>query len=514
MDTPLIDRSLPAGEPRGPIAWAGLLAAPLAACATYVLLTWGTELPHVARATAAITVLMGLLWVTEALPLAATALLPLVLFPLAGVLPFAQAAAPYANSNIYIYLGGFIIALAIERWGLHRRLALRTLLLVGTSPQRLIGGMMLATALLSMGISNTATTAMMLPLGLSLIALTQGTSTTRPPLPAEETSRFATSMLLGIAYAATIGGVGTLIGTPTNVVLAGFLTSKDLTIGFARWMVFALPLVALYLLLAWQLLTGWLFRVPARDLAEGPAILRRELDKLGPMTRGERAVLIVALGTALLWMVREPLQNAPWTQARFPEIGKYVNDGLIALLGALALFAIPIDLRRGLFAMDWETCKRLPWGVLLLFGGGLSLAEAVERSMLASAIGESVTAWGGFSILLLVIVVTATVLMASEFTSNVATVATFLPIMFGVSEGLRADPRLLLVATTVAASCAFMLPVGTPPNAIVFGSGHIRQRDMIRAGIGLNLVGIVLVPLVIYTLGVWVLGIRLGEFPY
>ncbi len=508
MRSPSDHRMLPTGEPRGPAAWAGLILAVPLALSAYFALAGRTDLTHPACATAAIAVLLGVLWISEALPLAATSLLPLVLFPLAGVMTFDEAAAPYAKDSIYIYLGGFIIALAVERWGLHRRLALHTLMWVGTSPRRLVGGIMLATAVLSMWISNTATTAMMLPLGLSLVALTRDHSGKGHQLSETDAQRFATSILLGIAYAATIGGLGTLIGTPTNVVFAGFAEQNGLAVGFGRWMLFGTPLAIVYLLFTWILLTRWMFPLPHAEIGDGLTMIRKELRELGPITRGELVVLLVAVLTASLWIAREPLQNTAWMQAQFPSVKKHFNDGMIALIGALLLFAIPVHPRRGIFAMDWETCKRLPWGVLLLFGGGLSLAEAVEVSKLADWIGLQVSAWGSISLVVLVIAVTATVIFASEFTSNVATVAAFLPIMLGVSKGLEADPLLLLIATTVAASYAFMLPVGTPPNAIAFGTGLIKQREMMRAGLVLNLLGVVLIPLAIYTLGVWALGIK------
>jgi sodium-dependent dicarboxylate transporter 2/3/5 len=503
------DRPLPSGQPRGVAAWAGLLlAVPIALLVYYALPEDDALLTHRAKAAAAIAALLGTLWVTEAIPLAATSLLPLILFPLAGVLTFKEASAPYANFNVYIYLGGFIIALAIERWGLHRRVALHTLLVVGTSPARLVGGIMVATALLSMWISNTATTAMMLPLGLSLVALFKDHADKPGGMDDHDASQFAVCMMLGIAYAATIGGLGTLIGTPTNVVFAGVASEKGLHVGFAQWMVFAMPLVAAYLLFTWLLLTKWMFPVPRGELADGQALIRRQLQELGPLSRGEIIVLCVFLCTAALWIGREPLQKLDAVQAWWPTIGDYSNDGIVALLGAVALFVIPVYPRRGIFAMDWETCKRIPWGVLLLFGAGLSLAEAVDKSKLANWIGDEVAQWGGVSMLALVVVVTATVIFASEFTSNVATVAAFLPIMFSVSQGLGADPLVLMIATTVAASYAFMLPVGTPPNAIAFGTGYVKQSQMMRAGLCLNLLGIVLIPLAVYTLGVWVLGIR------
>jgi sodium-dependent dicarboxylate transporter 2/3/5 len=506
------------------MAWAGFIAAVPAALLVYAVMDSQTQLEHRAVATAAIGTLIGILWITEAIPLAATSLLPLVLFPLFGVLDFKEAAAPYADNLVYVYFGGFFIALAIERWQLHRRLALHTLRLVGTRPAFLVGGLMLATAVISMWISNTATTAMMLPLGLSLVKLISEQAAQHPKggLQESDAANFATSMMLGIAYAATIGGLGTLIGTPTNTTFAAEARKVGLEVGFAQWSIFATPLAALYLLITWILLTRIMFRLPDIHVETGGKMIRSELANLGPPSRGEMVVTCVFLATASLWLLREPLVKWPWLLERWPGVAK-LDDGIIALLGALALFAIPIYPSRGVFAINWETAKRMPWGVLLLFGGGLSLATAVTKSKLADWIGQQVqiaaTSDAGQWIvehspipnvlpLLLVVAVTATVIFASEFTSNVATVAAFLPIMYSVSQGLDADPLLLMVATTVAASYAFMLPVGTPPNAIAFGTGYIKQTQMMRVGLVLNLLGVVLIPMAVYTLGKWVLGIR------
>jgi sodium-dependent dicarboxylate transporter 2/3/5 len=492
----------------------------------FALAAAGDNLAPAARTTAAIATLIGILWITEALPLAATSLLPLVLFPLCGVLTFEEAARPFADYLVFVYLGGFMLALAIERWNLHRRLALLTLLVVGTQPARLVGGLMLATAFVSMWISNTATTAMMLPLGLSLVALiTEQARAHTTTLGDRDAGNFATAMMLGIAYAATIGGLGTLIGTPTNIALAGFARSQGLTLGFARWMLFALPLVAAYLLATWLLLTKLHFRLPRLTVPAAGELIRRELAELGRLSRGELVVLVVFLLTALLWIVREPLVSWPWLVERWPAVAS-LNDGMIALAGAIVLFAIPIDTRQGVFALDWKTASKLPWGVLLLFGGGLSLAAAITKSKLAEAMGLGIAAaaasmksqfggtpgdeeaWQTIAPLVVVVLVTLTVIFASEFTSNVATVTAFLPIMLGVSQGLGSDPLLLVVSTGVAASCAFMLPVGTPPNAIAFGTGYVRQSQMMKAGLWLNLLGVILIPLAVYTLGVWVLGIK------
>jgi solute carrier family 13 (sodium-dependent dicarboxylate transporter), member 2/3/5 len=469
---------------------------------------------------------MAVWWMTEAVPLPVTSLLPLVLFPLLGVTTTDEAAAPYADKNVFLFLGGFLIALAVERWNLHRRLALLTVLAVGTQPRRLIGGIMLATAGLSMWMSNTATTAMMLPIGLSLLALVResrdrerGSSSRGPAVVEEEVApterspsppaagelevagegsggaeSFATCMMLSIAYSASIGGLGTLVGTPTNLYLAGFAGREGIPISFAGWMLFSIPLATLYLVSAWWLLTHWLFPVGKRDIAGGEALIRAELKKLGAVQRGEWTVLAVFLVVAAAWVLRGPLSQWTWLVSHFPWVGR-LDDTMIAVAGAIALFVIPVDLSRGVFALDWSVTKRLPWGVLLLFGGGFSLAAAVSSSELATWVGSSIQVLAGWPPLLLTLAVVVLMMFSTELTSNTPTTAAFVPILFGVAVEIGVDPLLLIVPATLAASCAFMLPVATPPNAIVFGSGAVTIRAMIRAGIWLNLLGILLIPL-------------------
>lgn len=500
------------------VARAGRWIGPLAAVAVFLLLSWSDpSLADAAKTTAAVGVLLAVWWMTEAMPLPATALLPLVLFPLTGVLSFDEAATPYANKFIFLFMGGFILALALERWNLHRRIALLTVLAVGTHPRRLIAGFMIATAFLSMWISNTATTVMMLPIGTSLVVLLRDRMAGSPaepttvdgdavPLPPELAS-FAVCMMLGIAYAASIGGVGTLIGTPPNTFFAGFMNEQGIAIGFGQWMLFALPLVVVFLTLTWLMLTRLIFPIRIEQLSGGRALIRAELHKLGPMTRAQWSVLCVFSLTALAWIVREPLANWTWLVERVPAVTR-VNDSIIALVAALSLFLIPVDARRGVFALDWPTARRLPWGILLLFGGGLSFAAAVEKSELAQWIGEQVSGLSALPVVVIVVCVVAIVIFLTEITSNLATASAFLPILFGVAQGIGMDPLLLLAPAALAASCAFMLPVATPPNAIVFGSGHVTIGQMMKAGIWLNLVGILLIPVLMYTIGALVFAAR------
>lgn len=440
-------------------------------------------MPPVAWRVAAVAALMATWWVTEAIPIPATGLLPLVLFPLLGVAGMGQASAPYADPLIFLFLGGFLVALALERWNLHRRIALRTVALVGTRPPVLVGGFMLATAFLSMWVSNTATAVMMLPIGLSVIGLLRDRA--GGDAAAEAGAGFAPALLLGIAYAASVGGLGTLIGTPPNALLAGFMArTYGVEIGFAQWMLIGLPLVAVLLFCTWVLLTRLVFTLPRGEVAGIGGLLQAELAALGPMTGPERRVAVVFAGMAALWVVR-------------PLLGDLVpglSDTGIAIAAALALFVLPAGPGQGGKALlDWDASRQLPWGVLLLFGGGLSLAAAIARSGLAEWIGAALSGLGGWPVLLVVLVVLVVVtaiIFLTELTSNTATAATFLPLVASVAPAVGADPFMLTIPAALAASCAFMMPVATPPNAIIYGSGQVTIAQMVRAGFWLNLVSI------------------------
>jgi sodium-dependent dicarboxylate transporter 2/3/5 len=496
----------------------GLITGPVFALVVFYLLPQGEAgLAHAPRACAGVATLMAVWWMTEALPLEATALLPLVLLPLTGVYSgdgsFKRAAAPFAEPPIFLFLGGFMIALAIERWGLHRRMALLTLLAVGTSPSRLIGGFMLATGLVSMWISNTATTVMMLPIGLSVVHLLSdrlaGSRNATDGVPhRSDASNFAVCLLLGIAYAASLGGFATLVGTPPNVFFKGYMHRRGIDIDFGRWMLFATPLSLLYLAIAWGLMTRILFPVRLQTIPGGRELIREELTKLGRMSRGEWIVLVVFLCTAIAWMFVEPVKSIAWLTERVPAV-KVLDDYLIAMIGALALFLIPVDPARHIFALDWKTAVKLPWGVLLLFGGGLSLAAAMTDSGLAVWIGKQVTVLRTLPLIWQIVLLVALIVFSGELTSNLAAVVALLPILFEVAAGMGLDPLLLCVPAVVAASCGFMLPVATPPNAIVFGAGHIQLGQMVRAGFLLDVLAVVLIPLFTYLFGEMALGIKL-----
>ncbi|WP_119070183.1 DASS family sodium-coupled anion symporter [Rubrobacter indicoceani] len=494
-------------------AWVGRFLGPVAALLAYFLLPTGNGgLSPEGAVVVAVGLLMAIWWVTEALPLPATALLPIVLFPLFGAVAIEDATAPYASDVIFLFMGGFMIALAMQRWGLHRRIALVTIMAVGTQPVRVIGGFMIATAFLSMWVSNTATAVMMLPIGLSVLALVitgddpetgEGDEGRGSNLTGLGASNFAVGLMLGIAYAASIGSLATLIGTPPNLFMAGFLQETyDITIGFGEWMLVGLPLSVVFLFITWIVLTRFVYPPEISEISGGRELIRGQLDEMGRISRGEKIVLVVFVTTAFFWIFRQALSG-------LPGLGG-LEDSSIAIAAAIALFFIPVDARNGVFALDWRTALNLPWGVLLLFGGGLSLASAVSATGVDQWIGDSFAGFAGVPILLFVVAVTAAVIFLTELTSNTATAAALLPIFGGVAVGTDLDPLLLVVPAALAASCAFMLPVATPPNAIVFGSGHVTILQMVKAGIWLNVIGIVLITLTIFALATWIFGITLA----
>jgi len=464
------------------------------------------ELGHAGRATAAMAALMGTWWMTEAMHISATALLPVALFPLLGIATIDAASAPYANPLIFLFLGGFLLALAMQRWGLERRIAIRALGVLGTDPRVVVGGLMVITAVFSMWVSNTATTAMMLPIALSVVDA--GVPDGRAVLLADEHApgrNFARALLIGIAVSASIGGVGTLIGSPPNLFLASF--SRDelgIEISFARWMLIGLPLVAILLPIAWWFLTYRLFppdidRSHLAGMFDDPA---RAVPHR--VSRAEWSVFVVFCATALAWVFRPLLEDIEVSGAT-PLSG--LSDAGIAVIAGIALFLLPAD-RHGTRVMDWDTARTLPWGILVLFGGGLSLAAAITTNGVDDYLGVLVEGFGGHPILLIALV-TAAVVFLTEMTSNTATAAALIPIVAAVAPALGVHPLALAVPVAVAASLAFMLPVATPPNAIVFGSGLIEVRDLMRSGIRLNLVSIVVVVTVTITIALPVLGVDL-----
>jgi len=436
--------------------------------------------------TASVGILMAVWWATEAVPIAVTALLPIVVFPLLGIATIQDTTAPYANKVIYLFLGGFIVAFAMQRWNLHRRMALTVLQHVGGNGRSLVGGFMLASAIISMWVMNTSTTMMLLPIAVSIIAVIHKTV---DGLDDKAKDNFQYSLLLGIAYGATIGGMATLVGTAPNAMFAAFMQETYGTeIDFSRWMLVGLPLSAMMLPLAWLILTRFAFKVDFKTSDEGKAALRQLKEELGAITVPEKRVATVFVLMAATWVLRPLLVTLPGLSA--------LDDSGIAMAGGIALFLIPSGEKSDPLLLRWTYAERLPWSVLILFGGGLTLASAVTRTGLAEWLGGSLQTIGALPLFALVIVAATMIIFLTELTSNIATTATFLPVVGAIAIESGYDPIVLAVPVTLAASCAFMLPVATPPNAIVFGSGMLTIPKMVRAGMMLNIVGIFLVSIV------------------
>jgi len=447
------------------------------------------SLPEPAWRTAGLAGWMALWWLTGVVPLEATALLPIVALPLVGVAGLADITSSYADPIIFLFLGGFFMAATLERWGLHKRFALATIRAVGNGGPQVVLAFMLASAIASMWISNTATTIMMLPIALAVVRAA-----------GDESGDMPTALLLGVAYGASIGGVSTLIGTPPNAIFAG--AARELLgtdIGFAEWMGFALPISIPMLLGCWGLLV-WLFRVRGK-LPGLATYVQREHAGLGPMTGGERFVLVVFACTAAAWILREPKVIGAVHVPGLADVLPGISDAGIAITAAFVLFAIPLYRQRSPFALDWESARRVPWGILLLFGGGLALARAFEVSGLTHALGGLLEGLRGVPLPLVIAATAGLFVFLTELTSNTATAALGMPLMVGVADGLGIAALPLMMTTALAASMAFMLPVATPPNAIVFGSGRISSQQMARAGLGLNFMSIAIITLILWLRG-------------
>lgn len=473
----------------GWVRWLGLVLGPVFAFGVWLWTGAGADtLTPAGRGTAAVAVLMACWWLTQAIPLAATALLPVLLFPLVGAGTPAEATAPYSRPLIFLFLGGFLLGLAVQKWGLHRRIALVVLVHVGTQPGRLVAGFMLVTAALSMWISNTATVIMLLPIAVSVLDAMSERLQAAHDRPGDNAARLAPALLLGVAYAASIGGMATLIGTPPNLILAAFLSDRfGIDLSMQGWLPIGLPLVLVLLPLAWLYLTRLAFPLARLRVQGGDDLLRAQLIARGPMGRGERVVLIVFALTALGWVLRP--QIAAWT-------GLPIDDAVIAMAGALVLFVIPVE--KGRFAMDWEGTQGLPWGILILFGGGLSLAAAIEHNGVDAFIAGSLMGLQGVELVWVLLAVVTLVVFLTEITSNTAVTATLLPVLAATATALDQPAAPILIGAALAASCAFMLPVATPPNAVVFASGKVSAGQMAGAGLGLNLIAILLITGLIY----------------
>lgn len=409
-------------------------------------------------------------WVSEAVPLGVTSVLPLVLFPALGVTDVASAAAPYGSKFVFLFMGGFLIALALERWNLHRRFALRILVAAGGRPRRLLGGFMLATAALSMWISNTATTLMMLPIALSVVA----------KIDLDAHPRFPIALLLGTAYAANLGGIATLVGTPPNVAMAGLLEEHvEIAMPFLEWTIMALPFSAIMLVLVYVLLTRVLCPVSSEPLKSGVAGLKEELKALGPWGMSEKRVAWVFGGTAVMWVARRWLVEG---------LGWPLNDTSIAMAAGVLLFVIPSGDASRTPLLSWEDTRRMPWDILLLFGGGLTLAGQLAEAGVLSAVADSLASMPSLSPALLIAGFVIMSLFLTEVMSNLALTVVMVPVVAQVAIAWGMNPLLLVVPVTMASSCAFMLPMATPPNAIVFGSGKLRMATMVQVGVVLNVV--------------------------
>ncbi len=479
------------------IQWVGFFAGPLIALLIHALAP--DTLSEPARRVLAIAAWMATWWVSEAVHVSVTALLPLVLLPLLRICTMKEAAAPYGDEVIFLFVGGFVIGEALQSSGLHKRIAINTLLAVGTSPARIVGGVMLTTAIISMWVSNTATTIMMLPIGISLVALVEKCARANNENSGGWTPtavrNLGISVVLGIAYAASIGGMGTPIGSPPNVIMMNFARDKlGREIDFGRWMTIGIPLVAIFLPLAWLLLTRVLHPVHAPEITGGREMLRNERRKLGRMSRAEWATLTVFLAAAFAWIARSSIVQQFNLTIRIKERDvALLTDAGIAVAAALLLFLIPLNFRRRTFVVSYDNVQKLPWGILILFGGGLSIADAMSRTGVDVFIGTQFTGLAGLPFVLVMLVPVAAIVFLGELASNAAVVTALMPVLVAAAPAMQMDPLVLMFGATLAASCGFMLPVATPPNAIAFATGRITQPQMLRAGLMLDIVGILLI---------------------
>jgi sodium-dependent dicarboxylate transporter 2/3/5 len=446
------------------------------------------------------TLWIAVWWVSEAIPIPVTSLLPLVLFPITGVMDMTQTARSYSQPIIFLFMGGFILALAMERWNLHRRIALSIISLVGTNQRQILLGFVIAAGFLSMWISNTATTVMMLPIALSIIGQFRGFASDEV-----DVDLFGKALVLTLAYSASIGGMATLVGTPTNLIFAQSVREfYGVEIAFDRWLLIGLPLSVTLLGVCWWHMSHVAFRLSHQPVEGSREIIQRELRGLGDMSGEEKWVLSIFCLVAFCWITRRYLITP-----LFPA----VNDINIVLIGALLLYVLPAPSRKGEKLMDWQTTLKLPWGVLLLFGGAFAVAAAFEASGLAQWIGDQLALLQKVPFWLILLVIVGGVNFLTEITQNVATCTLMMPIIAALTPVIGVHPYGLMAATTIAASCAFMLPVATAPNAVIFGSGFLHIRDMVRAGFLLNILSIMVISLFCYFLLPLLWGIEMRSYP-
>ncbi|UCE07512.1 MAG: SLC13/DASS family transporter [bacterium] len=478
-----------------------------------------STLEPIAQKTLAVAILMAWWWITEALPIPATSLIPIVAFPLLKIMEGKQVVLSYGDSNIFLFMGGFFLAMAMQKWDLHRRIALHIIRLIGLGPRKIILGFMIATALLSMWISNTASTMMMYPIGLAIILQMTNINGKDSRDIETTTASFQTALMLGIAYAASIGGIGTKIGTPPNIVFAAAVKSifpDAPEIGFFQWMLVGFPLVILFVPITWIFLTKIALPIRIRSLPGSREVINRQLEKLGPMQKGERYVLIIFILTAVAWIFRKNIDLGAFTIPGWSNllgIEKHVNDATVAIAAALLLFAMPVNLKQSKFLLDWEWAIKIPWGILLLFGGGIALAAGFKSTGLAAWVGQNLGLFSQVPLIVMIMITCFMLTFLTEVTSNTATSTIFMPILAATALAMYIHPFLLMVPATISASCAFMLPVATPPNAIVFGSGCVTIPQMAKVGVGLNLIGILIVTMITYLVAIPAFGIVFGTLP-
>ena len=480
----------------------GLILGPLLFVLTLLFFSPEGLAPE-ARAVLAVTLWIATWWITEAIPIPVTSLLPIFLLPVTGALDSNTVTSSYGNDIIYLFLGGFFIATAMEKWNLHKRMALAIIALIGTGTQRILLGFMVATAFLSMWVSNTAAVMMMIPMGLAITAQVASALKGRPE--EKELPKFEKALVFGIGYAGTIGGLGTLIGTPPNIILAAQVKELfDVEISFAGWMLIAVPIVVILTITTWLYLGRFAFKMSIKGLPGGKEVIQQERKALGKMIFEEKVVGGVFVFAAFMWITREFL----WLGI-MPDL----KDGMIAVLATGILFAMPTSKKHGSRILEWKDSKEIPWGILLLFGGGLAIAAGFRQTGLSEWIGTQLTVLDGFHMIIIITLSTLLVLALTEITSNTATATMILPVLAALALALNIHPFALMVPAAMAANCAFMLPVGTPPNAIIFGTGKIKIVEMVRVGFFINLFALFLIVLVIYYLMPIVWGIDLNIVP-
>ena len=487
-----------------------LVGGPLFAFIFYILFDLDPQNPLVTT-TAAIAIWMAFWWITEAVPLAVTALLPIVLYPTLGVMSGKSVAPIYFNHIIFLFIGGFLVALAMRKWNLHRRIALKILMVFGTKPRNILLGFILATAFLSMWISNTATTMMMVPIALSIVYKLE------EMFEGKSIHKFSVGIFLGIAHAATIGGVSTLVGTPPNLSFARILTilfPNAPEISFLTWMIYALPLSIVFIIILWLILSFIYTR--NSDLVIEPSIFRQQYKELGKISFEEKIVLIDFILLAVLWISRANIDIGNFTIPGWSQLfsnPSYFNDGTVAIAMDLILFLIPSVNEKGKRILDWDTAAKLPWNIVILFGGGFALASGFKESGLANYLGQQMQGFGVFHPIIIVLAICLFVTFLTELTSNTATAEMLLPIIGGLAIAVKINPLFLMIPATISCSFAFMLPVATPPNAIIFGTNRLKISEMAKTGVWLNVIGAILITISIYIVGKAVFGIDLAQFP-